>query len=521
MLAMQPEPINCLSTTSRKRNILQATEGDSEQHLISCKKNAIVRCEPLLEFADGYRLHLSSINKTGYKGVCYNPGKCPNKPYRVAGPQPEQRSLGYYETAVTAAVAYAKYVVLTPEDYQNNKKEKMEKALHAAEAALVERGVVKEHNGLDLHLSTKNATGYKGVSYKPTAHPSKPYQAVGPQPEGKHLGYFVSALGAAEAYARYVSSPSRYETAERLNAEEEAIVKEELLKGRGLETEAGGYKLHLSATRKTGYLGVRYDKHHPNKPYKAEACFVGKKISLGYHPTAIDAAVAFARYKEEPDLFHHLFLACSLPHASEGAKATSTQASGGASGGASGEAGVVTMTELAEIKLPISAHPSASEPSTPSTPAASRQCPGSVATPLAPPLALAPSPASVRTEEVVDPFGTTNVGTPSQRTHAPPALSAMDSSCSGMDELEMMIEGAVGSGCNSDFVDWCDEAYLERDAVLGQCAGETPARGGQVPYQTQMPVDGMPYALPCDIMDRLGMPELDDQLDEADETFWL
>jgi len=41
---------------------------------------------------------------------------------------------------------------------------------------------------------------------------------------------------------------------------------------------------------------VRYDKHHPNKPWKAEGPTRGQKRSLGYHATAVEAAVAYAKF---------------------------------------------------------------------------------------------------------------------------------------------------------------------------------------------------------------------------------
>jgi len=505
MLAAQPEPL-IRPTASRKRNILQASEGDTGPLPISCKKDSNAPREPLVEFAEGHHLHLSSTNKTGYKGVCYNPGKCPNKPYRVAGPQPEQRSLGYFETAVAAAIAYAKYVDLTPEDFQTNKKEKMEKALQAAEASLVERGVIQEHNGIKLHLSTKNVTGYKGVSYKPTAHPSKPYQAVGPQPEGKHLGYFTSPLCAAEVYARYMLSPSSYETTERRAAEEATIQQVELLKGRGVETEACGVKLHLSATRKSGYLGVRYDKHHPNKPYKAEACYAGKKISLGYHSSAVDAAVAFARYKAEPDIFQQLF---SSAHPLEGSEdVAEAPALTAAVAETSADAGVLTMTQMAELHIPLE----------PVTPSASRERYGSD---FADALAAvdAPSPASVRTENTVDVFESAGIGSPARQSSAFPPLHPMGAECCGMDcgmdELEMMIESVVSSGASGDFSEWCDEAYLDRDALVGPYA--PPAASSDLAtFQTQMPYDGMPYAMPCPI-ERVASQEEGD----GEDTFWL
>ena len=64
-----------------------------------------------------------------------------------------------------------------------------------------------------MHLSAASKTGYLGVYHKPMGsrgHISKlPYVAHGPrQPDGKpgqHLGFFLTALEGAIAYARFVS----------------------------------------------------------------------------------------------------------------------------------------------------------------------------------------------------------------------------------------------------------------------------------------------------------------------------
>jgi len=261
-------------------------------------KSAATLAVHVQEYAEGFKLHCSASNKTGYKGVCYNPGKCPNKPYRVAGPQPEQRSLGYFATALEAAIAYAKFMSSSLEEFQASKKEAAARAVKEAESQLLRRGVQKEIDGVLLHLSCKNSTGYKGVSYKPAAHPSKPYHATGPQPEGRHLGYFTTAVGAARAYARFIASPADFEAHEKKDAQEAIKKAEEELISRGVVTEAGGYRLHLSAKRQSGYLGVRYDKHHPSKPWKAEGPSRGQKRSLGYHASAIEAAVAYAKFME-------------------------------------------------------------------------------------------------------------------------------------------------------------------------------------------------------------------------------
>ena len=162
-------------------------------------------------------------------------------------------------------------------------------------AGEVRRNVQHEVDGIKLHLSTKSTTGYRGVSYKPSANSSKPYQSVGPHPEGRHLGYFTTALDAARAFANYVRSPDQYKANEQLAAIAATATNRQMLRDRGVLAEAQGYELHLSNNSKSGYVGVRFDKYHPGKPYKAEAQVRGQKRSLGYHATAIDAAVAVAK----------------------------------------------------------------------------------------------------------------------------------------------------------------------------------------------------------------------------------
>ena len=57
--------------------------------------------------------------------------------------------------------------------------------------------------------------------------------------------------------------------------------------------EAHGWKLHLSSRSRTGYRGV-YRKAEDR--YQAECSADGKNKHLGHFPTAVDAAVAYAKH---------------------------------------------------------------------------------------------------------------------------------------------------------------------------------------------------------------------------------
>ena len=61
--------------------------------------------------------------------------------------------------------------------------------------------------------------------------------------------------------------------------------------------EAGGMILHLSSKSATGYRGVYIDrKRSPLKPYYTEVAHGSKHTRIGTFATAVEAAVAYARY---------------------------------------------------------------------------------------------------------------------------------------------------------------------------------------------------------------------------------
>ena len=120
--------------------------------------------------AEGLRLHLCS-NSTGYKGVYEQSGRFQAK-HRVGG---RLVDIGYFGTAVEAAVAYARAVGEAP-----------------AEASA---------EGLRLHLSSSSSTGYKCVYLQDGRFIARQYK---PEQMESYLGSFDTAVEAAVAYARAV-----------------------------------------------------------------------------------------------------------------------------------------------------------------------------------------------------------------------------------------------------------------------------------------------------------------------------
>ncbi|EOD03821.1 hypothetical protein EMIHUDRAFT_372674 [Emiliania huxleyi CCMP1516] len=125
---------------------------------------------PPVAEAEGLRLHLSSSSSTRYRGVKGLQSGRFQAEYRVGG---RKVCLGTFDTAVEAAVAYAR--------------------------AVGEEGApAEEAEGLRLHLSSSNVTGYRGVH----EHEGR-FQAQRVA-DGRqvHLGTFDTAVEAAVAYAR-------------------------------------------------------------------------------------------------------------------------------------------------------------------------------------------------------------------------------------------------------------------------------------------------------------------------------
>ena len=126
--------------------------------------------------AEGLRLHLSSNSATGYKGVSKHKGRFQACKSSRTGSSFKKVTLGSYDTAVEAAVAYARHVG-PPK--------------------------VEVTDGLPLHRSSTNATGYMGVYPLNSGRFHAQARSDGKQ---VYLGSFGTAVEAAAAYTRHVGS---------------------------------------------------------------------------------------------------------------------------------------------------------------------------------------------------------------------------------------------------------------------------------------------------------------------------
>ena len=99
-------------------------------------------------------------------------------------------------------------------------------AATAAATAAEHEEVVEEAEGLRLHLSSTNATGYKCVCREPQGSQSRPYRVRTPalvSTPRMNLGSFATAVEAAVSYAQHVQSQeeAKQEEEEQQGEEEE------------------------------------------------------------------------------------------------------------------------------------------------------------------------------------------------------------------------------------------------------------------------------------------------------------
>ena len=244
--------------------------------------------------AEGLQLHLAEEgrssalkNRSGYVGV----RETRNGRFEARLLHASE-SLGTFDTAVEAAVAYARNVQslgLDEEDY-------VERVTEADKFG--ER--VTEVDGLRLHLAEErqshgpiNRSGYLGVR----ALSSGRFVAQHNR-HGNHtsLGTFESAVEAAVAYAKHVQS---FGLEEGLEEEDNRERVTEADKFGERVTEVDGLRLHLAEERqsngrksRSGYVGVR---EVSGGRFQAEQWLHGKHRPLGTFNTAVEAAVAYAR----------------------------------------------------------------------------------------------------------------------------------------------------------------------------------------------------------------------------------
>ena len=179
--------------------------------------------------------------------------------------------------------------------------------------AAASSGVITHAEGFSLYLSKQNAaSGYMGVRplsktptvgtrYKAYAHDDDRRQIV--------LGIFSTAVEAAVAYAKFqaqcgsgVIDASADRGEDEGMAEEGGVEEEEEREEEdGVQLEAEGFKLHLSAQSNTGYKGVYWKSARPvGSQYEVQGLLCrGKKPYLGTAATAVEAAIIFAKHVAE------------------------------------------------------------------------------------------------------------------------------------------------------------------------------------------------------------------------------
>ena len=150
----------------------------------------------VLEVYDGVRLHLSARNPTGYLGVSkvFNGSRQWTGTF---GATYAKQYLGTYDTAVEAAAAYARHMQshgmpVEAEAVEEEEEPAPPAALGRAERfapAAMSQEVVAEHDGVALHLSAKNPTGYLGIQREGAR-----FKAVH---GGNHIGVYATPLEAA------------------------------------------------------------------------------------------------------------------------------------------------------------------------------------------------------------------------------------------------------------------------------------------------------------------------------------
>ena len=141
--------------------------------------------------------------------------------------------------------------------------------------------VVASHGGLSLHLSSRSATGYEGVTFIPSRSLT-PYRV---KADGSVLGYFSSSVEAAFQFAQHRESclhSGRVQPEALPLASTFALPSGEMI------------NLHMSTRSPTGYCGVALQStYNRAKPYLARLGPTAADV-LGYYASAVEAAAAVA-----------------------------------------------------------------------------------------------------------------------------------------------------------------------------------------------------------------------------------
>jgi len=153
---------------------------------------------------------------------------------------------------------------------------------------------VTHHGGRKLLLSHGSSTGYLNVidrrasSALPHARvsASRPYEARGPKPRRRSLGFYATAVDAAVAVAAHYESLGRAGPTSHVELETDPRPT--------LTTHAQGLALHLMPASTSGYKCVQW--HAKSGKWRVEVERRGRKRKLGNFTTKVEAAVRYAQF---------------------------------------------------------------------------------------------------------------------------------------------------------------------------------------------------------------------------------
>lgn len=185
--------------------VSEEVTGEASGGLAVSELADLVGPEPPVTEYDGETLITDIRNKTGYKGVEYDPIRAP-KPYRArVSLDGKTRRLGWRATAAEAAASRARYLrEQRPQDHAKLKQ--------VQEEATFDGKVIR------LHVDLACSTGYKGVDLPAgRRNLAKPCRArLGSKVT---IGYYATAVEAAVAYAlRVLATATVVSTMHELDA---------------------------------------------------------------------------------------------------------------------------------------------------------------------------------------------------------------------------------------------------------------------------------------------------------------
>ena len=246
----------------------------------------------------GLKLHLSSRSASGYHGVSDERSKGLSKPFHAIPGKLHGRNvnLGYFSTPVEAAIAIARYRLEHPEVKYNGRWTPSE----ASSSAKVESSIDAQAALVPCHT----------ISLPPSKWCIRLNEALLVDVEDvgwvsarvidvRNNGWFVARI-----------SPPGDEWEDWFNWQEEGSDWKRV----SPTSEAAGLKLHLSSRSATGYHGVSDERYKGlSKPFHAvPGKLHGRRVSLGYFSTPVEAAAAIVRYRlQHPEVKYNERLAPS------------------------------------------------------------------------------------------------------------------------------------------------------------------------------------------------------------------